>query len=345
MTAAASTPPLRPASAIISWRLAISVVALVGFALPFALTGFLTFQVTLALTYAIAILGLNLLTGFNGQVSLGHGAFVATGAYVAGVLAVHAGLPFVLAALGAVVVAGCAGAAFGLLARRLGTHELGVATFAVALAAPQIPKSSLVEDWTGGASGMVVPRLKPPAGVPLSRDQWAFLVVAVAALCSLAAVRFILASRFGRDIVAVRDNAVAAAASGVPVDSVRRNVFALSAMTAGLSGALTAGVTGFIAPDAFTATLSISLFVGLIVSGLGSTAACIFGGFFVVFVPNIAEGISKGLSWAVYGVVVGLVILAAPGGVAGVLRRLMHSGKSNRGDSSRSDDAAGTRAR
>src|SRR5690349_18781898 len=156
--------------------------------LPFVLTNYRTFQATLVLIYAIALLGLNILTGYNGQISLGHGAFYAIGAYVAAMLMDQAGMPY----WATIPVAGAAcllaGFLFGLPALRLEGLYLAVATLALAVSTPQILKSHPLEKWTGGVQGIVIVKPDPPAflaaaGIKLNQDQWLYfftLAVAVA---------------------------------------------------------------------------------------------------------------------------------------------------------------------
>src|SRR6478609_4756813 len=155
-------------------------------ALPFLVSNYRVFQLTLALVYAIALLGLNMLTGYNGQISLGHGAFYAIGAYVAAILMDKFGVPYWLTVPVAGAVCALAGFLFGLPALRLEGLYLSLATFALGLAMPQILKYKGIEHWTGGAQGIVIVKPEPPAGVPLTQDQWLYFVtLATAALMFL----------------------------------------------------------------------------------------------------------------------------------------------------------------
>jgi branched-subunit amino acid ABC-type transport system permease component len=149
---------------------------LVAVALPFGLKGFVVFQLTMVLIYAIAIVGLNLLTGFNGQFSLGHGAFYALGAYTAAILMEHGGVPYVWTLPLAGGLCFVAGFLFGLPALRLEAIYLALATFALAVATPQILKLSLLEPWTGGSQGIVILKPDPPFGLPVSQDQWLYFL-------------------------------------------------------------------------------------------------------------------------------------------------------------------------
>jgi branched-chain amino acid transport system permease protein len=290
--------------------------------LPFCVKNFVVFQITMALIYAIAILGLNLLTGINGQFSLGHSAFFGIGAYTTAILMEHAGVPFYWTLPAAGIVCFAFGFLFGLPALRLENIYLALATFALAVAMPQILKLSIIEHWTGGVQGIVLIKPDAPFGLPISSDQWFYFVtLGVAAALTICALNLV-ASRTGRALIAIRDNAIAARSMGINVSLYKTLTFGVSAAYTGIAGALSAVVIQFVAPDSFTFVLAIGLFVGLVVGGVGSIPGALFGGLFVLFVPNFAEHISKGLAGAVYGVILLLVIYVMPSGVAGLLRHL-----------------------
>ena len=145
--------------------------------LPFGLSNYQCFQLTSALVYAIAIMGLNILTGYNGQISLGHGAFFAIGAYIAAILiSKFAVNPWLTIPVAAVVCLG-AGFLFGLPALRLEGLYLALATFALAVATPQLLKYKHAEGWTGGVQGIVIlDKPEAPFGLPISQDRWLYLV-------------------------------------------------------------------------------------------------------------------------------------------------------------------------
>jgi branched-chain amino acid transport system permease protein len=303
-----------------TWR----ALALVGglilvLGLPFAVKNFFTFQITLAVIYAIAILGLNLLTGVNGQFSLGHSAFYAIGAYTAAIM-MNADIDYGWTLPAAGLVCFVSGFLFGLPALRLEGIYLALATFALAVATPQLLKVNFLEDWTGGVQGISIIKPDAPFGLPLNSDQWLyFFTVAVAALLYLGAVNLVK-SRTGRALVAIRDHPVAASAMGINVPLYKALIFGVSALYTGVAGALGAIAIQFVAPDSFTFTLAIALFVGLVVGGVASIPGTLVGGLFVLFVPNIAESVSKGLAGAVYGVILLLVIYLMPTGFAGLMR-------------------------
>ena len=298
--------------------LLLSLVVIVG--LPFVAKNFLIFQITMAVIYAIAILGLNLLTGFNGQFSLGHSAFFAIGAYTAAILMEHAGLAYYWTVPAAGLICLITGFAFGLPALRLEGIYLALATFALAYAMPQLLKWTPLEHWTGGVQGVVIIKPDAPFGLPLNSDQWLyFFTVAIAAVMYLCAVNLVR-SRTGRALVAIRENPIAAGAMGVNTALYKSLTFGVSALYTGVAGALGAIAVQFVAPDSFTFGLSINLFVGLVVGGVGSIPGTLVGGLFILFVPNVAEEISKGLAGAVGGIILIAVIYLMPTGAAGLVR-------------------------
>jgi branched-chain amino acid transport system permease protein len=288
--------------------------------LPFVVKNFLIFQLTLAMVYAIAILGLNLLTGFNGQFSLGHSAFFAVGAYTAAIMMDQGGIAYYWTLPVAGIACLVSGFLFGLPALRLEGIYLALATFSLAVATPQLLKSSPLEPWTGGVQGITIIKPDAPFGLPLSPDQWLYFFTLAVLLLLYASAANLIDSRTGRAIMAIRDNSIAARSMGVDVSLYKALTFGVSAVYTGVAGALSAIVIQFVAPDSFTFALSIGLFVGLVIGGVGSIAGTLFGGLFVLFVPNIAESVSKGLAGAVYGIILILVIYLMPSGAAGLVR-------------------------
>ncbi|MCC7274586.1 MAG: branched-chain amino acid ABC transporter permease [Alphaproteobacteria bacterium] len=306
-----------------TWR-RIGLAALLALAclLPFLVSSYRTFQLTSALSYAIALLGLNILTGYNGQISLGHGAFYAIGAYVAAILMDRFGVPYwaTLPAAGAVCLV--IGFLFGLPALRLEGLYLALATFALALATPQILKYKLLEDWTGGVQGIVILKPDPPFGLPLDQDQWLYFFTLVVAIVMFWLGRNLLAGRIGRALVAIRDHPIAAETMGVDTAFYKATTFGVSALYTGVAGALGAIVIQFVAPDSFTLFLSITLLVGIVVGGLASISGALWGALFIQFVPNVADHISKAAPWAIYGLFLIAFMYLMPTGIAGFLRTL-----------------------
>ncbi len=281
---------------------------------PLFVKNFIIFQMTTVLIYAIAILSLNLLTGGSGQFSLGQSAFYAVGAYTAGILMEHFGVNYVLTLPAAGIICFIFGFLFGFPALRLSGVYLALATFALAVAMPQILKLNVFEHWTGGVQGLVITKPDAPFGLKMSQDMWLYyFTLFVSSVIYILAVN-LLRSRSGRAMMAIRDNPIAASAMGVDLPLYKTLAFGVSAAFTGIAGALGAIVVQFVAPDSFTIQLAIAIFVGMVVGGVGWLPGSLVGAAFIVFVPNVAESISKGLSGAVFGVFLFAVIFLMPHG-------------------------------
>src|SRR6202043_1172535 len=284
-------------------RIVLAAVVIIALAIPLFARSFVTFQLTQVMVYALAILGLNLLTGFNGQFSLGHSAFYGIGAYTAAILMNRWDVDYFWTLPAAGVVCFAIGFLFGLPALRLQGLYLALATFALATAMPQILKFQPLEPLTGGVQGIVILKPDPPPGVPLDADQWLYFFTLAVLLIMFAGAANLVKSRTGRAIMAIRDHPIAAAAMGINTALYKTLTFGVSAFYTGVAGALGAIAIQFVSPDSFTFLLSVSLLVGLVVGGVGSIPGSLFGGVFVLFVPNIAERVSTGLAGAIYGVI------------------------------------------
>ena len=302
-----------------AWTLGLAAVALaVALVLPFTLTNFRLFQFSQVFIYAIALLGLNILTGFNGQISLGHGAFYAVGAYTTAIMIDQWSVPYGWTIPTAGLVCLVAGFLFGIPALRLEGLYLALATFALALAVPQILK--YFEHWTGGSQGIVLSKPKAPWGLTITPDQWLyFLCLAVLVLLFVLAAN-LLRGRTGRAIIAIRDNAIAAQSMGVNTALYKSLTFGVSAAYTGVAGALSAVTIAYVAPDSFDVFRSITFLVGVVIGGLASISGAIFGALFIQFVPNWAQDISKAAPWAIYGIFLIGFMYAMPRGIAGSLR-------------------------
>ena len=298
----------------------LAVLLVLACALPFLVANYRVFQITLVLAYAIALLGLNMLTGYNGQISLGHGAFYAIGAYTAAILMDKAGWPYWATIPVAGAVCFVAGFLFGLPALRLEGLYLALATFALGVAMPQILKHKSIEEWTGGVQGIVIVKPDAPAWTGLSQDQWLYFFCLAWVLLLFVLGWNLLRGRVGRAMVAIRDQPIAAQAMGVNTAMVKSLTFGVSALYTGIAGALGAIAVQFVAPDSFSFFLSITLLTGVVIGGLASISGAFFGAVFIQFVPNVADEISKAAPWAIYGIVLIAFMYAMPTGVAGFVR-------------------------
>jgi branched-chain amino acid transport system permease protein len=296
------------------------VLVLAACALPFIVSNFRLFQFSQVYIYAIAILGLNMLTGYNGQFSLGHGAFYAVGAYVSAIMMDRWNIAYGWTIPVAGVLCLIVGFLFGLPALRLEGLYLALATFSLALAVPQILK--YFEHWTGGSQGIVLSKPNAPFGLRLNSDQWLYFVTLGVLVVLFWLGANLLKGRIGRAIVAIRDNHIAAEAMGINTALYKSLVFGVSAAYTGVAGALSASVIAYVAPDSFNVFLSVTLLIGSVIGGLASISGAVFGALFIQFVPNWAQDISKAAPWAIFGVfLIGFMYLM-PFGIAGGIRLL-----------------------
>jgi branched-chain amino acid transport system permease protein len=290
--------------------------------LPTYYVPYRVFQFTMVMVYAIAVLGLGLLTGYSGQISLGHGAFFAVGAYTAAIL-MDAGLPYLLTIPPAALVTFVLGFALGIPALRLHGLYLALVTLGVAVVTPPILKR--FTGLTGGAMGLSISKPQVPEWIErslgLANDQWLYYLVLVVAVVLFVLAWNLVHSRAGRAMVAIRDSELAAATMGVGLAQVKTRVFAWSAMYAGVAGALFTWVIGFVSPDSFGITVSIQLLAGLVVGGLGTISGPLFGAAFLVFVPNVSQDLHDAAPGIAFGALLILVMYIAPGGIAGLLHR------------------------
>jgi branched-chain amino acid transport system permease protein len=318
--APSAAAPAAPANGRRLAPIGLALLLIAACALPFVLSNYRTFQFTLVLVYAIALLGLNILTGYNGQISLGHGAFYAIGAYVAAILMARFGVPYWATVPLAGGVCLVAGFLFGLPALRLEGHYLALATFALGVTMPQLLKNKHVEPWTGGVQGLLIAKPEAPFGLKLSPDQWLYLFTLMIAVMMFVVGWNLLRGKVGRALAAIRDQPIAAAAMGIDTALYKSLAFGVSAMYTGVAGALGAIAVQFVAPDSFAIGLSISLLIGIVIGGLASIPGAIYGAIFIQFIPNIADQISKAAPWAIYGVfLIGFMFLM-PMGINGAIR-------------------------
>ena len=325
-----TTPHTAVAATSRAQLIGLVLVVVLAAALPFFLTNYRVFQLTLVLAYSIVLLGLNMLTGYNGQISLGHGAFYAIGAYTAAILMDKFGVPYWLTLPAAAAVCLVAGFLFGLPALRLEGLYLALATFALGVALPQLLKYKSFEHWTGGVQGIVIIKPEAPFGLGLNADQWLYLfTLGVTILMFVLGVN-LLRGRIGRAMIAIRDQPVAAEAMGVNIALYKSLTFGISAMYTGIGGALGAIAVQFVAPDSFSIFLSIAFVVGIVVGGLASVSGAVYGALFIQFVPNIADQISKAAPWAIYGVFLIVCMYVMPGGIAQVLGRIWDRARGKR---------------
>ena len=320
-----NTSSLAPVATALPWiRLILGMGA--ACALPFFITNYHVFQASLVLCYAIALVGLNILIGYSGQISLGHGAFLAIGAYTTAVLMDKFDMPYWMTIPIAAAVCLAVGFLFGLPALRLEGHYLALATFALAVALPQLLKFKHLEFLTGGVQGIVIMKPESPFetlfGLKLNSDRWLYFFTLTVTVIMFVIGWNLIRGRIGRALIAIRDQPIAAASMGINTPLYKSLAFGVSAMFTGVAGALSAILVAFVAPDSFTVFLSITLMVGMVIGGVTSLPGALYGAIFIQFIPNIADQISKAAPWAIYGVMLILFMYTMPTGIAGALRLL-----------------------
>src|SRR6266850_1325300 len=231
---------------------------------------------------------------------------------------------------------------FGLPALRLEGHYLALATFALAVAVPQILKYKWLEGLTGGVQGIVLSKPEVPFGLPLTEDQWLYYYCLVVMVLLYWAAANILNSRSGRAMMAIRDQYMAADTMGIDTALYKTVTFGISAAYTGIAGALSASAIAFVAPDSFNIFLSIKFLIGLVVGGIGSLAGSIVGGIFYVLVDNSAQALSTfikndlGLqfdlsAYTVFGILLILLMYTMPMGIVGGVYLAMRRLRSLRG--------------
>jgi branched-chain amino acid transport system permease protein len=293
--------------------------------LPFLLSEFRTVQLATVGAYFIAVLGLDVLTGHSGQVSLGHGAFMAVGAYTTAILMANHGVRDLWTIPIAAGVAGVLGLAAGVPALRLRGFYLALATFGIAIALPTILKK--FDHFTGGSTGITLfgkpTQTGQGAGVRilgrhLTNNTWLYALTWAVAVVLFLAAWALLESRFGRALRAVRDSEVAALASGVNRSAYKVAAFGVSAAYAGVAGALFAINVAYVSPDTFPITLSLYLLVATVVGFFGSIWGALLGALLIQFLSDIVGAIphvdtkQAGPTTFVFGLLLVVLMLVLP---------------------------------
>ena len=303
------------------------------FLLPRFISDFRAQQFAYVGIYFIALLGLNVLTGYTGQISLGHGALMAVGGYTTAALAVHEHWRDVWTIPLAGIAAGVVGFLIGLPALRLSGIYLALATFAFAVAMPSLLKK--FSGLTGGGQGLRLLEQAPLQVTGLSgtvtvfghsttQNHFLYYLTWGIGLVAFVIAWLIVRGRLGRTFRAVRDSEVAAASVGIDLARTKTLAFAISGVYAGVAGALLATQAEIVNPLSFTFLLSILLLVGTVVGGLGSLPGMVVGAFFVQYLPNVSTHVSSkpGVPDFVYGAAIIVVMILLPTGVGGLLRRV-----------------------
>jgi branched-chain amino acid transport system permease protein len=294
----------------------IAVVAVLLSVLPFLISGYHQGLATYVAIYFIAILGLNILTGYTGQISIGHGAFMAIGGYTTTLLSADRHWNLIATLPASLAIAFLCGLLVGIPALRLSGVYLALATFALAVSVPQFPLK--FSKFLGGSNGMHTANTES--------HLWLYIVGWSCAAIAFVAAWLLLRGRVGRAFRAVRDSELAAASSGVSLPIYKTLAFGVSAAFAGVAGSLLVIATnGYVQPGEFSILLSLQILIGAAVAGLGSLWGVLVGAVFVGLLPSVAPdvpviGSAHGQD-VVFGLIVVLTMLLLPNGFAGFLRR------------------------
>jgi branched-chain amino acid transport system permease protein len=293
--------------------------------IPMYFVEFRTAQFTSVIAISIAVLGLGLLTGFNGQISVGHGAFFGTGAYTTAILTADHGWNHLATIPVAMALCFLVGVLCGIPALRISGVYLALVTLALATLFPLILQK--YSDITGGSGGIRVPHFDPPAWAAdtFTEDQYAYYLILTFAVVTFVLVRNLIRSRVGRAIIAIRDGEIAAEVLGVNLARYKVVTFGISAMLAGLGGSLfvtNTAVLSRVDPAQYTISRSIEFLAALVIGGAASILGPVLGSLFIVFVPEWSSDINAELSRVIFGGVLIGLMLVLPSGFVGGLRRL-----------------------
>ena len=296
----------------------LALLVLVAAIIPFLFGPYRVSQFTLALIYAVAVLGLNLLVGYSGQISLGHGAFFALGAYTCAILLDRTGIHYLLTIPAAGLMCFLAGLALGLPALRLRGLYLALVTLALAIATPVLIRR--FDGLTGGSQGLAVPQPTAPSWSGLADDQFLYFLSLVVAAPLFWFAAGLVRRDVGRALIAMRDDETAARTMGVNLAAYKTRAFGLSATYAGVAGSLFVFSNGFVAPESFAVTISFAFLAAVVVGGLATVAGAVFGALFIVFVPVWSSDVNDALSGVIYGAALIACMYVFRGGIMGLLR-------------------------
>ena len=311
-----------PGAVPVSWKWGAFVLFMaLALTIPFVLDGYTTYRLALVGALAMAILGINLLTGLSGQFSIGHGAFFAVGAYTTSIAMSHGGLSAYSAIPLAAAVSFGAGFLFGWPALRLSLVHLILMTWSLSLALPQVLKLDYFQTWTGGVSGVYLDRPDPPVWLGLDENQFWYLITLAIMILLFWLAGNLVSSRSGRALAAIRDNQIAAAPMGINIAMFKTTIFGISAMYAGIGGALTGLLADFVAPDTYGLFFSILLVVGAVISGIRSVWGALVGSILILYLPAATGALPAALAVPPFGIIVLLVAFFMPDGISGLTKR------------------------
>jgi branched-chain amino acid transport system permease protein len=313
------------------WMAIVAVAVAVASAIPFLVSDYDLFNLCRIMAIAICVASLNLVMGYSGQVSLGHGAIFGIGGYATMMSIAFWGVPVIVGVLIGVAICAAVGVIIGIPAVRMGGFNLGLLTIVIAALFPILLYR--FSDVTGGQAGVILPVRPFASPFPgLTDEQWMYLVVLLVLVGVLVLLHRIVSGRTGRALAAMRAGRILAVSNGVAVDRIKFQFFILSASIAGLAGGLYGLVLGLVVPESYPLILSITLLVASAVGGSRSWVGAIIGAALVTYLPTVTSAIVPGqasayLAQLAFAVILGLCVILAPDGIAGgvqaMTRRLL----------------------
>jgi branched-chain amino acid transport system permease protein len=295
------------------------VVAVVLVVLPLVSSKYVNYQLSLIAVFGVAILGLNIVMGYAGQVSLGQSAFLGLGAYIAAYGVVE-GWPIPLIFVLCAVVPAIVGLLVALAAARL--RGLALAMVTIALPIIGIPLAKRLREFTGGSQGTTVSWLRAPEWSGLDHDQWRYYVVVAIAVLMFLLARNIVTGRIGRAFRVVKENESVAIAMGVSPYKYKVLAFTIASLFGGVAGFLYLGIVQYTSPETLSFHTSINMVAAMVIGGSASILGTIIGAIYFVFVPNLANQVNPQLTALVSGAVLLAVLFLVPGGIVSLPRRI-----------------------
>lgn len=295
------------------------VVAIVLIVLPLVSSKFVNYQLSLIAVFGVALVGLNIVMGYTGQVSLGQSAFLGLGAYIAA-FGVREGWPIPVVLVLCAAVPAIIGLLVSLAAARL--RGLALAMVTIALPIIGIPLAKRFREFTGGSQGTTVSWLRAPEWTGLDHDQWRYYVVLLIAVIMFLIARNIVTGRIGRAFRVVKENEAVAIAMGISPYRYKVLAFTIASLFGGVAGFLYLGVVQYTSPETLSFHTSINLVAAMVIGGSASILGTVFAAIYYVFVPNLANEINPQLTALVSGVVLLAVLFLVPGGIVSLPRRI-----------------------
>lgn len=291
---------------------------------PLYLQDYHLYRVTQAGTYTLAVLGLCLLIGTTGQISVGHSAFFALGAYMTAISVLKFGISIYVSIWVGALSGLLLGFLFGWPALRLSSINLLLATWALAVVTPKILNLSYFESWTGGSSGLYIDEINVPFNLNISNDEWWHIVTLLYIIVVLWISYNLRSGRIRRALLAVRDNPIAAETMGIRTNFYKTIIFGLSAAIVSMAGGLTTALTDFVSPQKYDLYFAMILIFGAFISGINGIITAFLGGFLIEFLPDIAFAVSDNLAspQIFHGILLLLLVYMLPEGLRGLFLRI-----------------------